>query len=141
MDSEFLTETMFKKLIGGSVALLAVPVAAATLKDNTPKDPLKCRPSELPIYPSMDTEKSVNTSPTSTESNSMIRSSIEGGVQVVREACCDCVNTLKDKKKPIDEFVNTGVGHSQCKWTRFEIGLDQNLNFLSRYFRQLFSII
>lgn len=115
MDFKFLTETMFKKLIGGSIGLLAVPVAAATLKDNTPKDTLKCRPSELPIYPSLDTEKNVKSSPTPTESNSMIRSSIEGGVQVVREACCDCVNTLKDKKKPIDDFVNTGAAHSQCK--------------------------
>lgn len=112
---------MFKKLIGGSVALLSVPVAAATPKDNTPNDPLKCRPSELPIYPTMDTEKNVKTSSTPSESNSLIRSSLEGGVQVVREACCDCVKTLKDKKKPIDEFVSTGVGHSQCKWTGFGI--------------------
>lgn len=112
---------MFKRLISGSVALLAIPVAASTLKDNTTKDPLKCRPSELPIYPSMDTEKNVKSSSKSQESDSLIRSSIEGGVQVVREACCGCINTLKDKKKPIDEFFSTGVGHSQCKWTRFEI--------------------
>lgn len=116
MDCKIVTETMFKKLIGGAVALSAVPVAAATLKDNTPKDPLKCRPSELPIYPSVLTTKNDKSSSTSPESDSLIRSSIEGGVQVVREACRDCVNTLKDKRKPIDNFVNTGVEHSQCKW-------------------------
>lgn len=45
---------------------------------------------------------------------SVIHTTIEGGVKVVREACCDCVNSIKDKKKPIDEFVNTGIDHSQC---------------------------
>lgn len=110
---------MLKKLIGGSVALLAVPVAAATLNDNTPKDPLKCRPSELPIYPAMDTEKNVKSSPISPESESLIRSSIESGVRVVREACCESVNMLKDKKKPIDNFVSTGVEHSQCRCGSF----------------------
>lgn len=47
---------------------------------------------------------------------SVVRSSIEGGVRVVRETCCDCVNSIKDKKKPVDEFVSTGIAHSQCKY-------------------------
>lgn len=106
---------MLRNLISGSVALLAVPVAAATLTENTPNAPVKCRPSDLPIYPSMKADKIINTAP---ESESLMRSSIEGGVQVVREACCEFVNALKDKKKPIDEFVSTGVAHSQCKLIR-----------------------
>lgn len=29
---------------------------------------------------------------------------------------CDCVNFIKDKKKPVDEFIATGIEHSQCKF-------------------------
>lgn len=46
---------------------------------------------------------------------SALKSSIEDGVRVVRESCCDCVKAAKDKKKPIDEFVTTGIEHSQCR--------------------------
>lgn len=45
----------------------------------------------------------------------IVRSSIESGVRVARECCCDCAQAIKDKKKPIDEFVSTGIEHSQCK--------------------------
>lgn len=46
--------------------------------------------------------------------SSLVRSSIEGSIKVVREACCDCVNAIKDKKKPVDQFISTGMDHSQC---------------------------
>lgn len=45
----------------------------------------------------------------------IIRSSIEDGVKVVREFCCASVNAVKDKKKPVDDFIATGIEHSQCK--------------------------
>lgn len=52
---------------------------------------------------------------------SVVRSTIEGGVKAVRETCCDCVNGIKDKKKPLDEFVSTGIEHSQCKTLPFSL--------------------
>lgn len=52
-----------------------------------------------------------------TSEPSIVRSSIEGGVKVVRESCCDCVQLVKDKKTPIDEFIATGIGHSQCRYS------------------------
>lgn len=48
---------------------------------------------------------------------SVVRSSIEEGVKVARECCCDCVKLVKDKKAPIDDFIATGIGHSQCNFT------------------------
>lgn len=49
------------------------------------------------------------------EESSVVHSTIQSGVKVVREGCCDCVSTIKAQKKPIDEFVSTGIDHSQCK--------------------------
>lgn len=46
----------------------------------------------------------------------IVRSSIEGGVKVVREFCCASVNAVKEKKKPVDDFIATGIGHSQCEF-------------------------
>lgn len=46
----------------------------------------------------------------------MVRSSVENGIKVVRVACCDAVKTIQVRKKPIDEFVATGIEHSQCKF-------------------------
>lgn len=65
---------------------------------------------------------SFRTSDTDDES-SIIRSSVEGGIKVVREFGSDCVNAVKDKKKPVDDFIATGIGHSQCKfqWIRWKI--------------------
>lgn len=50
------------------------------------------------------------------DESSIIRSSVEGGIKVVREFGSDCVNAVKDKKKPVDDFIATGIGHSQCKY-------------------------
>lgn len=44
-----------------------------------------------------------------------IRTSIEGGIKVVREGCCDVVKAVQVQKKPIDDFVSTGIEHSQCE--------------------------
>lgn len=46
--------------------------------------------------------------------SSVIRSSLEGSVKFVRECCFDCANAVKDKKKPVDEFIAKGIDHSQC---------------------------
>lgn len=108
---------MIRNVLTGSILLSAAPVAAAAVKDDKPKEATKYRPSDLPIYSTIyakDIKKSAEP-----ESESIIRSSIEGGVKVVRECCCDCVNSIKDKKKPVDEFVSTGVAHSQCKPTLY----------------------
>lgn len=53
--------------------------------------------------------------PASDAESSIIHSSIESGVKVVREFGCASVNAVKDKKKPVDDFIATGIGHSQCK--------------------------
>lgn len=45
---------------------------------------------------------------------SIIRSSIECGVKVVRENACDCVRSVQAQKKPIDDVISTGIEHSQC---------------------------
>lgn len=47
---------------------------------------------------------------------SIVRKSVEDGIKVVRETCCDCVNSIKAQKKPIDQFVATGIDHSQCAY-------------------------
>lgn len=46
----------------------------------------------------------------------IVLSTIEGGVKVVREFCCASVNAVKEKKKPVDDFITTGIGHSQCEF-------------------------
>lgn len=48
----------------------------------------------------------------------LIRGSIEGGIKAVRETACDAVRAVQEKKKPIDEFVSTGIEHSQCEYGR-----------------------
>lgn len=114
---------MLRKIVAGTVLLSAAPIAAAAIKDDSSKEPLKCRPSELPIY----SEKSVKSPPTpSPESESIVRSSIEGGVKVVRECCCDCVNSIKKQKEPIDNFVQTGKAHSQCEFKIFGKNVCEN---------------
>lgn len=45
----------------------------------------------------------------------MIRTSIESGIKAVRETCSDAVKTVQEQKKPIDNFVATGIEHSQCE--------------------------
>lgn len=45
----------------------------------------------------------------------VIRSSIESGIRTVRETYNDAVQAVKEQKKPVDEFVSTGIEHSQCK--------------------------
>lgn len=53
---------------------------------------------------------------TTDSDDSIVRSTIESGVKEVRKVCCDCVTAIKNKKKPVDDFVATGIAHSQCKF-------------------------
>lgn len=47
----------------------------------------------------------------------VVYDTIESGVSEVRKFGCECVNAVKSKKKPIDDFVSTGIEHSQCEFT------------------------
>lgn len=130
---------MFRKVVGSSVLLSAAPIAVK--EKVTPETPnlATFRPQELPIYTTIfakDTKKyifggvekdcstalfwmfvfHIYSATTADQEPSAIRASFEGGVKVVRETCCDTVNAIKDKKKPVDEFIATGIEHSQCKF-------------------------
>lgn len=59
----------------------------------------------------------------------IIRSTIEGGVKVVREFCCSSVNAVKEKKKPVDDFIATGIEHSQCKFVNLPFSFVHALLF------------
>lgn len=114
LNLNLLQIKMLRNIVTGSMMLAAVPVTATPTKDDSTKEPKKLRPSELPIYSTVY-DNDQKAAPVAAESESLVRSSIESGIKVVREACCSTVNSVKDKKKPVDEFVSTGVAHSQCK--------------------------
>ncbi|XP_031639202.1 uncharacterized protein LOC116351262 [Contarinia nasturtii] len=102
---------MFAKLLGRTALISAAPVATA-MKSNESEPQAVYKPQELPIYTTVFGKDAKKVTTVENEP-SVMRSSIEGGVKIVRECCCDCVKAVKDKKRPIDEFIGTGIEHSQ----------------------------
>lgn len=120
--------------MSNAMLLAAIPVAANTAQTSG-GEPILKRPTDLPIYNThvekfefsfsflwqIDKQNNFGFSfcrekNESTETG-VVRGSVENGIKVVRVACCDAIKTIQERKKPIDEFVATGIEHSQCKFT------------------------
>lgn len=122
---------MLRKIVFTTAPMLGAAVVTVSKDNNKEKEPVKLRPSELPLYNPLVEDKKKCTSCKHADQNKPtggVRGNIEEGIGFVRGNVTQVYNSVSSQTHKVDDFYQTGKEHSKGSKNNLKAQWNVNLN-------------